>query len=188
MSYWVVYWIHLESHIDKTKEGYIGVAQIFEQRMGNHLRKTSKLDSHFGRSIRLYGWHNLIKEVIFTGTKEECFELERSYRPDFQIGWNEAIGGNGGDRSHCIDYKKRAKPIGNKLPKNGELNPFFGKMHSKESKSLMSSSKSKSIIYTPNGPVYGFNNLAKILNVHKQTAKKVAIENGWTIQSKQEMH
>jgi hypothetical protein len=179
-----VYWLRLEKHTDINQDGYVGVAFDFNVRMQRHLQITSKLDCHFGRAIRLYGWLNLIKEVVFEGSPEECYEYEKSLRPRFQIGWNEAIGGCGGDRSQYIDYEARDKPIGNKNKKHGDLNPFWGKTHSIEAIQKNSHSHAKSLIKTPHGNFYGFTSLGKFLSVHKLTAKKIAIKEGWEIESK----
>lgn len=178
-----VYWLHLDKHTDIKEHGYVGVALDFDTRMQRHLQITSKLDCHLGRSIRLYGWINLVKEIIFSGTPEECYAYENALRPKFQIGWNEAIGGQGGDRSEYIDYSARGKPIGNKNPKLGKLNPFWGKTHGAAAIQKNSYAHAKSIIKTPHGNFYGFTALGKFLGVHKATAKKIAVKKGWEIES-----
>ena len=184
----VVYWIHLPEHSDPCVDGYVGVAENFSTRLQRHFQITSRMDTHFARAIRLYGWKNLVKEVIFTGTSKECYVKEAELRPNFQIGWNEAIGGFGGDRSEHIDYAARAKPKGNTNPREGELNPFFGKTHSLKSVETIKRVKAKSVITTPEGTFYGFNDLARHLKVHKATAKKLAIKNGWEIHDQSEVY
>jgi hypothetical protein len=182
-----VYWIRLPEHSNKKTDGYVGVAVDFDLRMKDHYRETSRYDTHFARAIRFYGWKNLIKEIIFIGTDEQCFKYEKSLRPKFQIGWNEAIGGCGGDRSKFIDYKKREKPVGNKNKKFGEENHFFGKKHSEASRQKNSIAQAKQVIVTPYGKFYGFSALSRYLKVHKITAKKIAIKEGWEIADKPEM-
>ncbi len=182
-----VYWIHLPEQNIKETQGYIGVAVDFDLRMKDHYRETSRYDTHFARAIRLYGWKNLIKEIIFIGTDEQCFKYEKSLRPQFQIGWNEAIGGFGGDRSQFIDYEKRGKPIGNRSKKLGKDNPFFGKHHSEITKQANSIANSKQVIITPYGKFYGFSALGRYLKVHKVTAKKMAVKEGWEIADKPEV-
>lgn len=178
-----VYWLRLNTHNDINEHGYVGVALDFDTRMQRHLQITSKSDCHLGRAIRLYGWLNFKKEIVFQGTPEECYKYENTLRPKFQIGWNEAIGGYGGDRSEYIDYAAREKPTGNKKPKHGELNPFWGKNHSIEAIQKNSHAHAKSFIKTPHGNFYGFTALGKFLGVHKATAKKTAIKQGWEIES-----
>lgn len=182
-----VYWIRLPEYTNVNNEGYVGVAADFDLRMADHYRETSRYDTHFARAIRLYGWKNLIKDIIFIGSDTQCYEYERTLRPRFQIGWNEAIGGSGGDRSAYIDYKSRAKPIGNRYPKAGKDNPFFNKKHSEEAKKANSRSHAKQVIITPHGNFFGFSALGRYLGVHKATAKKTAIREGWQIDDKSEV-
>ncbi len=180
----VVYWIHLKEHNDITKEGYVGVSTNFEYRMLRHSNKTIKTNSHFAKAIKKYGWDSLVKEIVFKGTSDECFAKEKELRPMFQIGWNEAIGGLGGDRSKFIDYTSR-KVHGWKYDKNGSKNPFYGKTHSKEFVEYIKQKKSKYIVYTPDGKFIGFNAVAKFYNINKITAKKWADKKSdWHYESK----
>lgn len=176
----VVYWIHLKEHTDISKEGYVGVTGCFDTRMSRHYSLTSTFPSHFGKAIRKYGWDNLVKEIIFEGLTEECFKKELELRPSFQIGWNEAIGGLGGDRSFYIDYENR-KNIGWNYDKTGERNPFFGKQHNDSSKEKMIKTKSKYIITTPDGVFYSFRAVGRHYGINKITAKKRAeTSEGWS--------
>jgi hypothetical protein len=177
-----VYWVHLPKHTYIAKEGYVGVAVDVPIRMKRHSTITSQTNTHFGNVIKKHGWENLVKEIIFTGDETACYELEKVLRPNFQVGWNEAIGGKGGDRSKFIDYDSRGKPIGNKKSKHGEKNPFFGKSHLDNTNQKNRIAHAKSVITTPNGKFYGFTALAKSLNVHKLTAKKIAVREGWKIE------
>ncbi len=178
MNY-TLYWIRLNSHSDIAKEGYVGVSVNFKNRMYRHKKITSQLNCHLGNAINKYGWDNLVKEIIFTGLKDECYLKEYELRSNHQIGWNEAIGGSGGDRSKFIDYKNRTN-LGWKYYKNGENNPFYGKEHTKESLKKMSKSKCKTIITTPDGVFYGFRDVARFYKINKITAKKWAFKKeGW---------
>lgn len=129
-----------------------------------------------------------MKNIVFEGSENDCYALEVKLRPKFQIGWNEAIGGSGGDKSVFIDYAARNKPVGNTKPKDGEKNPFFGKKHSSKSLEVNTRSHAKSVINTPMGVFYGFNTLARHLGVHKATAKKMALKEGWQIECKPEVY
>lgn len=180
----VVYWIHLKEHTDIATEGYVGVSINFKERMYRHLKITAKLDCHFGNVINKHGWDNLIKEIIFEGTKEECYAKEKELRSSFQIGWNEAIGGYGGDRSKFIDYKSR-KNLGWNYDISGYNNPFFNKSHSLESLKKMSKTKCKAIITTPDGIFYGFRDLSRFYKINKITAEKWANKKeGWICEYK----
>ena len=125
----VVYWLRLLDHTDPISEGYIGVTSNLAYRLHRHKTKTIKLDTHLARAILKYGWDNIVMDVLYTGTNKECFDKEKVMRPNFQIGWNEAIGGLGGDRSKYIDYRKR-KNIGWNYNNLGKNNSFYGKHHS----------------------------------------------------------
>jgi len=181
----ILYWIRLATHSDMSTEGYIGVSFNFKQRMNEHFKFTSKLNSHFGNAISKYGWDNLIKEIIFEGSSEECYAKEKELRSKFQIGWNEAIGGLGGNRSVFINYKKR-KNQGWTYDKNGNNNPFYGKEHSLESIKKMSKVKCKTVITTPDGVFYGFRDVARFYKINKITAQKWANKKeNWSYENKQ---
>jgi hypothetical protein len=184
----VVYWIRVEEHFDMNSDGYIGVAIDLDSRLVRHRSITSRNDCHFGRAIRYHGWKNMLCDVVFSGADEECYALENKLRPDFQIGWNEAIGGYGGDRSEHINYAARSKPIGNRNSRHGKENPFFGKSHTVEVRQAQAIARAQSVIRTPDGIFFGFNSLARHLKVHKATAKNIAIKQGWKIESKPSLY
>lgn len=179
----VVYWIRLKEHNDIATQGYVGVANNIKQRLNRHKTRTSKLDCHLANAIKKYGWDNLIKEIVFDGLAKDCYEKEKELRPNYQIGWNESIGGLGGDRSCFIDYKNR-KNLGWIYDKSGLKNPFYGKSHTKQSIEKMKLSKSKHKITTPDGVFIGFNSVADFYQIHKITAKKWASKlEGWSYES-----
>lgn len=183
MSISVVYWIRLLDHVDYKTQGYIGVSNNFNYRLHQHKTKTIKHDSHFGRSINKYGWDNLVKEIIFEGSNDECYNKENELRPLYNIGWNEAIGGLKRSNSKFIDYKNRINR-GWIYDKNGINNPFYNKKHSDSSKLKISKNKCKSIITTPDGIFYGFNAVARFYTIHKLTAKKWALnKSNWSYEN-----
>jgi hypothetical protein len=180
----VVYWVRLKEHTDITINGYVGVAISFDERMARHLLVTTKLDCHFSSAIIKYGWDNLIKEIVFEGSQEDCFKKEIELRPSFQIGWNEAPGGLGGDRSRFIDYKNRQNN-GWCYDKTRERNPFWDKNHTQESLKKMSFSQCKHIITTPDGMFNGFREVARFYRINKITAKLwCGKKEGWSYESK----
>jgi predicted GIY-YIG superfamily endonuclease len=180
-----VYWIHLDSHLDITTDGYVGVANDFEGRMKRHATHTAKDSTHFARAVRLHGWLNLVKEVIYQGARAECMRTEQLLRHSYQIGWNEAIGGHGGGHISTSPAYKNRVFHGWSYDKNGARNPFYNKTHSKEFISRQNISRSTSIITMPDGEVlYGFKALGRKLEVHKVTAKRMALLQGWKIENK----
>jgi hypothetical protein len=87
-----VYWIHHKDHTDAYSQGYVGISVGAIQRWREH--KSKDTNPHIGNAIKKYGWDNLTKKVIFTGSLEACLKLENLLRPSEHIGWNISIGGN----------------------------------------------------------------------------------------------
>lgn len=51
-------------------------------------------------------------DIIFEGSRQECFKLEKELRPTKGIGWNNAVGGSHGWRngfSHSDETKEKLK-------------------------------------------------------------------------------
>jgi len=92
MTQYVVYWIRKQEHSDM-QEGYIGITNNFSRRMTGHVVDSKNKDYIFYRAVRKYGWDNLVKSIIFSGSKFCCASLERALRPNARIGWNVCIGG-----------------------------------------------------------------------------------------------
>jgi predicted GIY-YIG superfamily endonuclease len=82
---------HISANND-LRMGYIGVSIDVERRWKEHNRD----DFTVGREIRKQGWTFDILKIIYEGTKQECYDLERRLRPTKNIGLNEASGGEGG--------------------------------------------------------------------------------------------
>lgn len=149
-----VYWIRNSECKDVKIDGYIGVSQNPERRFKQHLKKNERIPKD--------AW----VEILFEGTRIECFALEEKLRPLKNTGWNRAVGGAQGFKkgfTHSgitreklkaawtperkkIAAKKKAEQnrqlIGQKRPKQsdairGSKNPMYGKTHSPESKQLI---------------------------------------------------
>ena len=113
-----VYWIRKQKHTDLYKQGYIGITHNLNDRMSRHKTGNGRpRDTPIQRAILKYGWDNLIKEILFVGTLEECSDYELMLRPTRGIGWNIAQGGWQGNRMFGEDNPKygklgvNAKPI-----------------------------------------------------------------------------
>lgn len=178
-----IYWVKLQEHDDPMTQGYIGVSTSFKTRMRKHEINAKHKKTHLHNAINKYGWDVLVKEILFVGNEKECYAKEKEYRSEQAIGWNCAVGGIGGDRSLFIDYSKRINK-GWCYDKRREKNPFYNKKHTEEAALKIKKAKCKTLIKIEDCVFYGFNSLAKHLNVHKQTAKKIALANGWYIESK----
>jgi predicted GIY-YIG superfamily endonuclease len=101
-----LYWIRLPEHSDITKEGYVGITNNFEYRMYQHktLNRNSYLSNNLDKSIC---------SIILIGEKSYCREIESKLRPLPHIGWNRAVGGDGGTPKHSLTGTKIAKTFYN---------------------------------------------------------------------------
>lgn len=156
----IVYWVHNEDCSDYLKDGYIGVTSNLESRFDYHSKRNKKIPKDKPLSIT----------VLFEGSREDCFNKEKEFRPEAGIGWNSAVGGSHGWKEAFIhseetkqklknawteerkeEHRKRLpehnkKLIGQKRPKqskaiSGKNNGMFGKNHSEDSKEKMSKSR-----------------------------------------------
>ena len=133
-----MYWIHNVNHTDVYKEGYIGVSNNPSRRFYEH--RNSNYNPILEDALKSYA-DDVNITILFTGSDEECYSLEKIYRPTECIGWNIAIGGNRPPSSkpgwHHTEQAK--KKIAEK--KIGVLNPQYGKTPSEISKQKMSLAK-----------------------------------------------
>lgn len=86
-----VYWIHRLDQSDLLHEGYVGItSKSVERRFEEHHR--NKDNPHLRRAIEKGG---CVVTCLHTGlTKDEACAIEKSLRPDENIGWNISPGGN----------------------------------------------------------------------------------------------
>ena len=92
MDEYTVYWYKLKTHTNPFTEGYIGITNNIERRDKEHRR--NKKNTHFANAFRKYGSENIEYEVLYVCSKLEALDLELGYRPDTNIGWNSAVGGD----------------------------------------------------------------------------------------------
>jgi predicted GIY-YIG superfamily endonuclease len=142
-----VYWIRNKEDADISQHGYVGVSKDPARRLLSHRRHNENIPQDT--------W----VEIVFSGTREECFEKEFELRPTKKMGWNRAVGGAQGFKigfSHSEKTRQKLKNAwtperkkkasvwkteqnvlltGQKRPAqshaiSGENNPMFGKTHS----------------------------------------------------------
>ncbi len=82
-----------ENLVEPYDNCYIGVTLDPEKRWKQHLKSKYKV-GEFIRENSLEKETNM--KILFTGDESECFELEESLRPSWNIGLNIAPGGQGG--------------------------------------------------------------------------------------------
>lgn len=121
---------------------YIGITNDIERRWRNNgiEYKPKKYNTRpFWNAIEKYGWDSFKHEILINNlTFEEACEYEKYYialsgSRDNKIGYNVAIGGNGGviykehprgmlGKTHSEEFKKRLSEL-----MKGKENPFKGK-------------------------------------------------------------
>jgi hypothetical protein len=96
-----VYWIHLPDQTDIATQGYIGVSKNPAKRWKDHLRdaKGGYHANPYLAKVFLKYHEKLIFDVVFGGTKDQCWDLEKELRPTSSIGWNIMAGGKFGNIS-----------------------------------------------------------------------------------------
>jgi group I intron endonuclease len=72
-------------------QGYIGVSKDVENRWKYH--KKSKANQHLYHAKNLYGWDNLVKQILIEAEMDYCLDIETKLRPEDKIGWNIVKGG-----------------------------------------------------------------------------------------------
>lgn len=94
MNNYYVYWYKLAEFNNPHCQGYIGITNDIDRRHREHcLNAKNNVFNHFYNAINKYGLENIQKEVLHICTKEEALVFEFYYRPDTNIGWNTATGG-----------------------------------------------------------------------------------------------
>lgn len=89
MDTYCLYWIHYPDQTSPESEGYIGITSDFSKRIQTHSRYTKY--AHIKNRIDSGAIATILQENL---TKEQAEALEAKYRPDENIGWNIAKGGN----------------------------------------------------------------------------------------------
>lgn len=116
MAECVVYWKHLPNMTTDYSDGYIGITtRSIEERNKEHYRDAFVRNSVYKVHDRMREYENkVITDIIFEGSIEECLDLENKLRPNWNMGWNMAIGGgipgSGSKTSHLpnhnwLDYR-----------------------------------------------------------------------------------
>lgn len=91
-----VYWIHLKEHTDILTEGYIGItSRTVNQRLNQHrlAGRSKRSNRGIAKVFKTHG-DDLIITTLCECSIEYAGDLEFKLRPEENIGWNVAIGGN----------------------------------------------------------------------------------------------
>lgn len=120
MTEYVLYHMHLKDHED-TSDGYIGVTSNLAKRKWRHLN--DPVNDKTAHAILI----GVEFTVLHRGSKEECLELEKMFRPFPDIGWNCRVGGLEVIHSTETIEKMSVSKIGNCNAGSGEHHHFHGK-------------------------------------------------------------
>ena len=90
-----VYWLFDETCSVPENDGYVGIANKPKQRLAEH------------RALGKLRWTGF--QILFAGTRAECLEREKGYRPQPGIGWNSASGGGSGAKVLSEESKERLR-------------------------------------------------------------------------------
>lgn len=102
-----LYWIKAEEHIDIHSQGYVGITINLKERIRSH--KKNKRKTTLTSAIKKYGWEALTFQVIIENlTQEDALFLEKLYRPETNIGWNNQSGGELGVEPEWYSVKENA--------------------------------------------------------------------------------
>lgn len=135
---------------------YIGSSICCASRKANH--KRGVFDTRISRAIKKYGWDNFSFEIVEICNKEVLREIEKNWilkynSIDPKIGYNITSNTTNPNEGVSPSLNTRKKMSQSKLNKYvGELNPMFGKKHSKESKEKISRTR---ILKQIPGPMLG---------------------------------
>jgi transposase-like protein len=113
-----VYWIRAPTHGDIFKEGYVGIAQNFENRINQHIynsKNPNNWHSYRTEFREALSSGDYLAEIILLAERDYCLYVEQALRPSWKIGWNIARGGEGGVGKHGLSGSKLAKTYYNIL-------------------------------------------------------------------------
>jgi len=123
-----VYWVKSPDMGDLFSQGYVGISYSPEIRFKQH-KSNALTNSHHQykdefRESLLSGSCEL--KILISSTREYCLDLERKIRPELSVGWNSAIGGDGGNRfKHGLTDSRLSKTYYNLINRAFETNEVF---------------------------------------------------------------
>ena len=134
---------------------YIGISKHPEQRRDSHKRvskggpdKHRGVYSYIHRGINKYGWENFEFNIVeyfptrLEAKEAEIFWIAELKRVNIKV-YNLTKGGDGVSGYEYTEEERKAMSERMKGKCIGEANPFFGKMHTEETKVILSASMTK---------------------------------------------
>lgn len=160
MNKYCLYWIHYPDQNDPMTEGYIGITSDFTKRIKTH--STYSKYAHVKNRIDSGAISTILHENL---TKCQAENLEMVHRPEENIGWNIAKGGNippsrkgkvspkallkGTDRTENQKQGsiKQAFKLKGRLPHNANSVTLFGKTYPSAKQAMLELNWSTSHYY-----------------------------------------
>ena len=108
----VVYWLHTTDHFSPDTDGYVGITTNIEYRLKQHEASCLGVDNYHVKHkdmIIAFKSGSIISDILYRGTYTQCLEVENNLRKSANVGWNFAVGGNGGFPKHGLTGTKIAK-------------------------------------------------------------------------------
>lgn len=167
MSDYILYAIGLkENLILPYVDCYIGVTNHQKHRWSIHQKSKYIVGEYIRENLLCYE-ENMI--ILYSGSKEECFKLEKTYRPFPYMGLNISPGGCGGYTSYLPERNNKISMKLKGIPKSKEHKLQSSK--TKREKQLHVGSKNgrakKWILISPEKNIYNINGLlAKFCQEH----------------------
>lgn len=115
-----VYHAVREQDKEDYSKGYVGVSVDVKRRQRQHRGGKGK-NPHFESALLKYP--DIIWNILFEGTREECYTYEAKLRSEGNIGWNIRAGGAGdgytptGRKGHSEETKEKIRRANNVLVK-----------------------------------------------------------------------
>lgn len=95
MFMYYIYWIKALHHTDPYSEGYVGCSNQPERRFRSHTTDNTRAGSKIVKAYVMENGINSVSIEILHTVPDEVTgkQIERSYRPKANIGWNIQVGG-----------------------------------------------------------------------------------------------
>lgn len=88
-----VYWIRDDNAIDEYSEGYVGVTSNLKRRLSQHKYCCKNINKTYNKNmIDAFNSSTYFVDILFEGTKYDCYEKEHELRPNYDVGWNTRCG------------------------------------------------------------------------------------------------
>jgi hypothetical protein len=136
-----VYWIYNDT-CHNIEDGYIGVTKYPRNRFNTHIR-----NNRVSKDSKI--------EILFEGSREDCFLYEKKLRPIAKMGWNNAVGGSHGWKIGFCHSDETKRVLKEKWTNERKLKASL--LRKEQNKKLIGQKRPKHAIAMSgkNNPMYG---------------------------------